>query len=173
MVTINNAGFLPPSDRNAFKNELEPIPGVKDVSSSNGMVAGRFSTTMVKVKGSDNRQQVNFISVAYNFLDVLNIEIKEGRGFSTKFQADTMTNGIPGGPLDKTIGSIILNETAVKDLNIKEPVIGKQIEWSKDGDTTYYLNIVGITKDFHFASLRKPIKPRDGVSNSKRTRPVP
>jgi putative ABC transport system permease protein len=159
IITLNNANFLSPSDRNAFKNELAAIPGVVDVTSSNGMVAGGFSTSMVKVKGSDNEQQVNFISVAYNFLDVMNIPIREGRSFSTKFPGDTLTNGIPGGPLDQTIGSIILNETAVKDLNIKEPPIGKQIEWTKDGDTTYYLNIVGITNDFHFTSLRKPIKP--------------
>ena len=159
VVTVNNVGFLSSADRNAFKNELERLPGVQGVAASNGMLPGRFSTTRVNVKGSKNEQQVNFISVNYNYLDLLNIEIKEGRGFSPKFQGDTLTNGIPGGPLEQTIGSVILNETAVKDLGISVPAVGKQLLWSTDGDTTYYLDIVGITKDFHFTSMRNEIKP--------------
>jgi putative ABC transport system permease protein len=159
VATISNVGFLSSSNRNAFKNELEQLPGVQAVTASNGMLPGRFSTTRVNVKGSKNEQQVNFISVNYNYLDLLNIEIKEGRGFSPKFQGDTLTNGIPGGPLEQTIGSVILNETAVKDLGIKTPATGKQLVWNRDGDTTYYLDIVGITKNFHFTSMRNEIKP--------------
>lgn len=159
LVTINNAGFLPPADQSAFRNELERLPGVQAVTASNGMLAGKFSTTRVNLKGSENQQQVNFISVAYNFLDVMNIEIREGRGFSSRFQADTLNNGVPGGPLEQTIGSVVLNETAVRDLGIKGPAVGRQLEWARDGDTTYYLDIVGVARDFHFTSLRNPIKP--------------
>ena len=159
VVTIGNVGYLSPSDRNVFKNELEQLPGIKAVASSNGMLPGKFSTSRVNVKGSKNEQQVNFISVSYNYLDVLDIRIKEGRGFSPQFQGDTLTNGIPNGPLEQTIGSVILNETAVKDLGITGPAIGKQLLWDTDGDTSYYLNIVGIAKDFHFTSLRNEIKP--------------
>jgi putative ABC transport system permease protein len=159
VITMTNVGFLSPADRNAFKNDLKSIPGVQAVAASNGALPGRFSTTMVNMKGSENEQQVNFINVNYNYLDVIDIKIKEGRGFSEKFAGDTLTNGIPGGPLDQTIGSVILNETAVKDLGIHAPAVGKQLEWSKDGDTTYYLTIVGIAKDFHFTSMRNEIKP--------------
>lgn len=70
-----------------------------------------------------------------------------------------MTTGTAGGSLDQTIGSIVLNETAVNDLGIKEPEAGKQLVLGKDGDTTYYLNIIGIAKDFHFTSMRNEIKP--------------
>ena len=159
VITVSNVGFLSSSQRNSFKNELKQLPGVQAVTASNGRLPGLFSTTRVNIKGSANEQQVNFISVDYNYLDVLNIKIKEGRGFSEKFLGDTLTNGIPGGPLEQTIGSVVLNETAVKDLAIAKPVIGKQIAWSKDADTTYYLNIVGIAKDFHFTSMRNEIKP--------------
>jgi putative ABC transport system permease protein len=70
-----------------------------------------------------------------------------------------LNNGIPGGPLEQTIGGVVLNETAIRDLGIKEPVIGKQLVWGTDADTTYYLSIVGVAKDFHFTSLRNEIKP--------------
>lgn len=159
VVTIGNVGFLSSTDRQAFKNELEQLPGVKAVAASNGALPSRFSTSRVNVKGSTNEQQVNFMSVSYNYLDMLDIKIKEGRGFSPKFGSDTLTNGTPGGPLEQTIGSVVLNETAVKDLGIKGPAIGKQILWATDGDTSYYLNIVGVTHDFHFTSMRNEIKP--------------
>ena len=159
VLTINNAGFLLAQDRNAFQNELSQIPGIQKVTSSNGMLVNRFNTSRVSVRGSEDEQQVNFIQVNYDFLDVLNIEIKEGRGFSRNFVSDTLTNGITGGSLDQTIGSIILNETAVRDLGVGSPAVGKQILWGEDEDTMYYLNIVGVTKDFHVTSLRNAVKP--------------
>lgn len=159
VAVVQNVGFLSPADASAFKNEVAQIPGVKKVATSNGMLPDRFSTSRVSVKGSTNEQQVNFITVGYNFLDVLNIGIKEGRGFSDRFPSDTLNNGIPGGPLEQTVGGVVLNETAVRDLAIAPPVVGKKLLWGQDGDTTYYLDIVGVARDFHFTSLRNQIKP--------------
>lgn len=159
MLVIKNAGFLSPSSRNAFRNEIAKLPGVKDVTGSDGRLPGHFNTSRVSLKGSSSEQQVNFITVNYNYLDVMEIKLKEGRGFSPNFPADTLNNGIPNGPLEQNIGSVILNETAVKDLNIPSPVVGKQILWSTDADTNYYVHVIGVAKDFHFASLRNEIKP--------------
>jgi putative ABC transport system permease protein len=158
VVAIRSANFLSPSDRSAFKNELKHITGVKDVTASNGFLPNGFNTSRVSVKGSTQEQQVNFISVDYNFLDLMQIKIKDGRGFSPNFPGDTLNNGIPGGPLEQTIGSIVLNETAVKELNLPSPV-GRQILWATDRDTNYYVNVIGVAKDFHFTSLRNEIKP--------------
>ena len=159
VVVINGVGFLSPSDQNAFKNEVAQLPGVKKVAGANGLLPGSFSTTRVRVKGAQNEQQINYMTVSYEYLDVMDIQIKEGRGFSPKFLGDSLNNGIPGGPLEQTIGGVVLNETAVKDLGIQAPVVGKLIHWGEDGDTTYYLNIIGVAKDFHFTSLRNQIKP--------------
>lgn len=159
VVVIRNLGFLSAADASAYKNEVAQVPGVKKVTASNGILPDRFSTTRVRVKGSVNEQQVNFITVGYNFLDVMNIGIKEGRSFSDKFPSDTLSNGIPGGPLEQTVGGVVLNETAVRDLGIAPPVVGQKLLWAEDGDTTYYLDIVGVAQDFHFTSLRNQIKP--------------
>jgi putative ABC transport system permease protein len=158
VVVIRNAGFLSPSDRSAFKNEIKQLTGVKEVTASDGFLPNGFSTSRMNVKGSTKEQQINFISVDYNFLDVMDIKIKEGRGFSTKFLGDTLNNGIPGGPLEQNIGSIIINETAAKEFNLSSPV-GKQILFGSEKDTNYYVTIVGIAGDFHFTSLRNEIKP--------------
>ena len=159
VLIIKNAGYLSRSDRNAFQNEVLQVAGVKEIATCDGVVGGQNWTNGMRWKGSENSQLINFLSVGSAFLNTLNIEVKEGRNFSDKFPADTMNNGIPGGPLDQNIGSVIINETAAKDMGIPSPIVGKQILWSNDADTMYYLTIVGIAKDFHFTSLRNQIKP--------------
>lgn len=168
VVIIKNAGYLSRADRNAFQNTVLQMPGVKDIAISDGVVGGQNWTTGLSLKGSENSQLINFLTVGYDFMNVLGINIRDGRGFSEKFQNDTLTNGIPKGPLDQNIGSIILNETAVKDLAISQPAVGKQLLWGNDGDTMYYVTIVGVAKDFHFTSLRNQIKPFAFIQNPRR-----
>ena len=159
VVVVKNAGYLSRTDGDAFQNLALQIPGVKKIATSDGVVGGQNWTNGMTLKGSQNSQLMNFLSVGFDFLDALGIQMKEGRSFSSKFPADTMNDGIPKGPLDQNIGSTILNETAVRDLNIPEPVVGKQLLWGNDGDTMYYVTVVGVAKDFHFTSFRNQIKP--------------
>jgi putative ABC transport system permease protein len=79
-----------------------------------------------------------------------------------------MNTTVSTGQLDQVIGSVIVNERAIKDLGISSPAVGKQLVWGNDGDTTYYLNIVGVAKNFHFTSLKNEIKPFILVSNPRR-----
>ena len=159
VLVVKNAGYLSRSDRNAFQYSALQLPGIKNVATCDGVVGGLNWTNSLRYRGSENSQLVNFLSVGNDFLNVLGIQIKEGRNFSEKFPGDTLNNGIPGGSLDQNIGSAILNETAVKELGIPSPAVGKQLFWGNDADTMYYVTIVGVTKDFHFTSLRNEIKP--------------
>ena len=159
LVVVRNAGFLSTSDRNAYLNTIRQFPGVKKAAMSSLVLGGGFSTARIRAKGADKEQQINFSSVGYDYIDVMDIELKEGHGFSEQFASDTMNNGIPGGPLEQTIGGIVINERAVKELALGSPAVGKQILWANDGDTSYYLNVIGVAKDFHFTSLRNEIKP--------------
>jgi putative ABC transport system permease protein len=168
VILVKNAGNLSVADRNSFQNIVTQIPGVKKISTSDGVVGGQNWTNGMNLKGSKNSQLVNFLTVGNDFLDVLRIELKEGRGFSSRFPADTMTNGIPGGPLEQTIGGIILNETAVKDLGVPVPSVGQQILWGSDADTNYYVTVVGVTKNFHFTSFKNEIKPFAFLNNPRR-----
>jgi putative ABC transport system permease protein len=168
VIILKNAGYLSRNERNAFQNAALQIPAVKNISTSDGVVGGQNWTTQLKFKGSQNGQLVNFLSVGADYLNTLGIEMKEGRMYSSQFPADSMNNGLPGGPLEQTIGSIILNETAVKSLGIPEPAIGKLVLWSTDADTMYYAKVVGVTKDFHFTSFHNQIKPFAFTYNPRR-----
>jgi len=101
---------------------------------------------------------VNFLTIDNNYLDALGIEMKEGRPFSPQFLSDTLSNGVSG-TVERQAGSIILNETAVKDLRVPSPAVGQQIVWEEEGDTSWNLKIVGVVKDFHFTSMKNEIKP--------------
>jgi putative ABC transport system permease protein len=159
VLIVRNAGSLSTADRSAFLNSAKQLPGIKGAAASTIVMGGGFSTTRMSVRGSDKEQQLNFSNVGYDFFDVMGIDVKEGHGFSLKFPADTMNNGIPGGPLIQDIGGLVINETAVKDFKLDSPVVGKQLLWGTDADTSYFLHVVGVVKDFHFTSLRNEIKP--------------
>ncbi len=74
-----------------------------------------------------------------DFQQLLQIKIKEGRWFANDVS-------------DRH--NVLLNETAVKLLNIRKPVIGQRFIGRGDTGT-----IIGIVKDFHYRSLHDKIGP--------------
>ncbi len=79
-------------------------------------------------------------SVGFDFIDILKLKVAEGRGFSRAFATDSAD-------------AFMINEEAVRQMGIKDPV-GKWISaWQKKG------HIIGVLKDYHVSSLREPIKP--------------
>ncbi|MEJ1241665.1 permease prefix domain 2-containing transporter [Chryseolinea sp. T2] len=79
-------------------------------------------------------------SVGYDFVNIMNLEIVEGRGFSKSFATDSAD-------------AFMVNEEALRQMGMTDP-IGKWISaWNKKG------HIIGVLKDYHVSSLREPIKP--------------
>ncbi len=169
VMIIQGAGQLPSrASFEGLKNDLLEIPAVKKIAGADGIIGGQNWTNSMRVKGSQNGQLVNFLAVGADFLDVMGIELKEGRAFAPQYLGiDTLQNGDPR-VIERESGSIILNETAVKQLGVPAPAIGQKIAWGEDEDTIYYLNVVGVVKDFHFTSLRNEIKPFAFVSELPR-----
>jgi ABC-type antimicrobial peptide transport system permease subunit len=80
------------------------------------------------------------LSVDENYKDIFELQMKEGRWY------------FPGSKDDAK--NYILNETAVKQLNIHQPVIGQR--FSQNGVAGI---IIGIVKDFHHGSMHSKIEP--------------
>jgi putative ABC transport system permease protein len=159
VVVIHNAGNLSRAERSVTLNSIKELSGVKKASTSGTILGRGFNTTRLRAVGSQQEQQLNFTSVDYDFLDVVGIEMAEGRSFSRDFPADSVNNGILGGPLHQRLGGIVINEQAAKEFGLGSPAVGKQLVWGTDADTTYYVEVIGVTKNFHFTSLRNEIKP--------------
>jgi len=158
VLILRDYGSFSKESARSFENSLSPLPGIKNVTTADGVIGGQNWTTGLKLKGSQNGQLVNFLSVGNDFLNVFGIQLKEGRGFSAGFTADTISENSTG-KLEQDIGSAVLNEKAVKDLGIPSPVTGSRLQWGSDGDTLYFVKVIGVVKDFHFASFKNEIKP--------------
>ncbi|MDB5087286.1 MAG: hypothetical protein JWR09_1280 [Mucilaginibacter sp.] len=128
----------------AFNNALKQMSQVKGTSVQNGLAivnSGQAkSTTMVKSNGVKRELMSNYFSVDDKFIPVLNMNLVAGRNFS-----DAMAT-------DKKEGFIV-NEAFVKQVGWKNP-IGQAIEgFDHKG------HVVGVVKDFHYASMHSPIAP--------------
>jgi predicted permease len=126
----------------AFIAELKNIHGVNNASSTYHKMIGRgYSHAGMSWDGNDSNTDVFFeaFEVGYDFVETMGMKMKAGRSFSRNFGSDS-TN-------------IMLNETAVKVMGLKDPV-GKTIQrFGKN------LQVIGVVKDFNFESLHEPIKP--------------
>lgn len=93
-------------------------------------------------EGKEKNMSVAFkpASVGFDFVKLMNLRLAAGRDFSRANSTDSSD-------------AFLVNEEAVRQMGMKEP-IGKWISaWQKKG------HIIGILKDYHTHSLHEPIKP--------------
>ena len=83
---------------------------------------------------------IGIMGIGFNFKEMYELKIVEGRFFSREFQTDREN-------------ACIINETAVSDMGLSNP-IGETI---KVGDIER--KIIGVVKDFHYTSLHERIEP--------------
>ncbi len=88
------------------------------------------------------QEDLAFTLVTYEFTDVLELKLLEGRGFSRQFPSDS--------------NAVILNKTAVDYMGLKNPV-GKYIRHD-DEDPAPPLKIIGVIEDMVVQSPYKPVK---------------
>jgi putative ABC transport system permease protein len=125
----------------AIRAQLLGQPGIVDVTSSNDNIISANNTTSADTTWDDNPNSsilIHPINVDRYYLNFFKVKIIEGDGF-TGMATDT--------------AHFILNETAVNQLGIRKP-IGKRFAFQGVKG-----NIIGVTKDFHFASLKQKIEP--------------
>ncbi|MFC0775471.1 ABC transporter permease [Terrimonas alba] len=139
LVIVNKENGLTHADAAVFKNELLKNPNIVGVSVKN---AREWGTGTKNAAGST----VYFTNetVDENYLTLLKIPLIAGRNFSTAFPADFTQ-------------SVIVNESFVKAANWKNPV-GETINILGSSNETYH--VIGVVKDYHFASLTKKITPQ-------------
>ncbi|MBN2461955.1 MAG: ABC transporter permease, partial [Candidatus Cloacimonetes bacterium] len=98
--------------------------------------------------GSMVEKGINFVFVDNDYLDTMEMEVIQGRNFNPELQTD----------LEE---AILINEAAARILGYGEEAIGKKIEFgvNPDGDPVRSTRVIGVVKDFHYASLHNPVDP--------------
>jgi len=130
---------------------LEKIPVIRNELLKNANILGFSETSYAPGQGvainlmqvENNQGQMepttlNHFAVGKEFIEVMGIEIIEGRDFSKRLLTDVGT-------------SVVVNETLVEAMGWDNP-LGKRIQ-------TLNARVVGVMKDFHFTSLHEPVAP--------------
>lgn len=122
-----------------IKNELSKIKGVEQVTTGAFKFGGgNDSSSSFDYKGINISGQN--IPVDFGFLEMMKIQMVQGRYLDPKIASDTMN-------------SMMVNETALQLMNEKNP-IGIAVDWNN-----HKLKIVGVVKDFSGYSPQGKVPP--------------
>ena len=141
---------------NALKNEIGRLPGVEACAATSVVPGKRVMFLSVRVPSlagteaedgsTDGSRTMRVIGADEDFAKSLGLTFVDGRNFEANSVADSA-------------GAFILNEAAVREFKIKDPV-GSPFEY------TYTFNqgpkvgaVIGVVKDFNFASVHAVVEP--------------
>lgn len=142
VVTLNIPGGAPQLKR--LEHASLTIPGIDNLTAASSTRIGTAGQRYLQHPQQDTAfVQINFLSVADNYLDVLGMDVVAGRSFSAHLGSDS-THGA------------ILNEAAVRQLGWATPedAIGQELRFMRLRWT-----VVGVVSDYHYQSLHRPIAP--------------
>ncbi len=133
------------SEADVFKNEFLKSPDILAVGRTGSLIGDRLSMETVVPEGKDpdieKIPSVRVLRVDEDYLNAMDIKLVAGRNFSKQFNDST---------------SFLINEKAAELFNLADP-----LNESLDNFTRNHRKgkIVGVIKDYHFASLRDEIEP--------------
>jgi len=142
IIVIQNTGKLGNS-REVFKNKALSMTGVVSASYTNNSFPGVNNTTVFRTKGSEQDQLSGSYYADYDHLDVLKLELKEGRFFSKEFASDST--------------AVLVNEAAAKQFGWTDPLNEEIINYNGPSPQTNH--VIGVVKDFNFESLKSEVRP--------------
>ena len=143
------------NSREAFLTELKKIPGVVNATTMGQSMVGGGNTSTLDWEGKDpnDRTPFAFRPVNYDAIEMLDLDIIEGRAFTRENGGDSL--------------KLIFNEAGIEAMGMKDP-IGKTINLGPQ----FKLQIIGVVKNFHFESLRDKVSPMFFVLAPQYTRKI-
>ena len=130
----------------SYKSIFLNDPNVIDLARTSYIPGDQPNQTMYEIVGMKDQLPLWNLNVDDDFIRTMGMEIIEGRNFNDALQSDS-------------VRYFVLNETAVKNFNIEDPV-GRQLlaftgrEGGREPGT-----IIGVVKDFHIEGFNSQIKP--------------
>ncbi len=146
-----------------IKEELLKTGKIKSVTISNVIPGERFPFHTVRFPGligngslqskeSDGSIWMRMMFGDEHMIRTLGLEIIDGKNFSEA--------------QDNTEHGFIINEAAVKFLGLKQP-IGEPVEYTMNVDEPRRGKVIGVVKDFNFASLHLRVEPLILYTNNR------
>lgn len=145
IICLNTLGGIA-QNYSAVKNSLMTNPnivGITVVDSFLDEPNSSATSDVISWEGQNAGENLPWLivrGVDFDFLKTFGFKMAEGRFFSEEFPSDSEEG-------------MVVNEAAVKAMNMDSPIGKKFHFWDYDG------TIIGVIKDFHFRSLHKNIEP--------------
>jgi len=133
---------------NRLQQFSRETPSILDFSGISGGLTGDVSL-LNEFKINGEKHWVTELDVDYNYFNLMGIPIIKGRSFSESMSTDSAKSFVDGRPAP----AIVINET-LESLLGKEAVVGKYCK-------SLHSIIIGVVKDYHFASLSDKIQPQE------------
>ena len=129
----------------SVKSELLQNPNILAAATSYDLPGKDLNHTSMEIltdEGEWQQQTFQFMQVDPDFIDMMKMQIIDGRQFDISRSTDKTQ-------------AVIINESAVRKFGLQDAV-GKTARWV--GDNTD-LHIIGVINDFHIGSLHSEIEP--------------
>jgi putative ABC transport system permease protein len=126
-----------------IKNELRATRNVVDVTAIGSVPGTAYNINMTPVENNEGgyeRVEVHRVMIGMNFVESMKLTLLEGRGFSEDIKTDVHE-------------AALVNESFVRRMGWQS-AIGKHLQIGPD-----VARVVGVVKDFHYASLHNEIGP--------------
>jgi putative ABC transport system permease protein len=146
VLVIHRVGALG-NQKEAFKQDLLKYPDIISVTHSNTLPGRGLSFNGYQLEGDPEGKVyiLGVYQVDFDFTETLKLEMAEGRFFSSKISSDS--------------SAVIINETAVKNLGLKEPLGKRIIHPGETLEESEFNPIIGVVKDLNFQTLHLEIRP--------------
>ena len=146
MTSATPEGLSVADHRKVILDRLSQNPQILSVSQGNLPISGVANTSNWKVSASDyDYESVNKMTVDPGYMDLLGLEMVEGRFFDAQ--------------LDERRGTkVVINEAARAYWGIKE-ISNTRLAGSSNGGEETPHEIIGVVKDYHYEHLSLKIEP--------------
>lgn len=144
VMDLNRLG----ANSEALKNELLSKPNIESFTFSDYVPVGGNRQEMFLKRRNANSLDETINAQAWpveeSYVATWGLQIVEGTNFKKEISSDSAI-------------SIIINETAAKALQLADPV--NTVLNMSYGENSWDVRVIGVVRDFHYASLHENIKP--------------
>ena len=150
VIMIYNYESLSSKKFGVFREELLNYPNIISVASASSTFGYTRTESLFRIESETGLTEMNINSAIINhdFIDMMDIELKDGRNFERDRSTDPTQ-------------SFIINETAAVNFGWRDKALGKRMQWllRPDDRAGWDGEVIGVVKDFHFGSLKNRIAP--------------
>ncbi|MCG3156380.1 MAG: hypothetical protein DKINENOH_03004 [bacterium] len=146
MLVVDNTWLLGRSKAQSFKVSLLSRPGIVAAAFTQNLPGNDIGSAAYWREGDNasNLIMLRQLWCDHDFLNVMGVQLKEGRFFRREITTDSAS-------------AVIINERAARLLGYEHPVGRKLNGFFGDGEKA--LDIIGVTEDVHYEPLHQPILP--------------